>query len=169
MPKYVFSTLTASQKYPIYKKVPGRDMLVMESYVFINGGANLPTKVLVTPRGVVTEITDEEYERLQQSPGFQQHLENGFLSVEDKSHEIDKVVADLKPKDKSAPMIPEDFEEAGMKPPTTATMDAEEQDADNSAVRPTQRPVQAKVEKPDEEKSGRKRRGRPPGSKNKAS
>jgi len=171
MSRYVYSTLTANQKYPTWKKTPGRDIPTMQGYVLIRGGANLPSKVLVTPRGVVTKITDEQYEQLRESPGFKQHLENGFLSVEDKPHDVDDVVSDLKEKDTSAPMTPKDFENAGQKPPTTAAPNADERDADNSSVRATQRPAQAKTEtkKPEGEKSERKRRGRPPGSKNKAS
>ena len=169
MSKYVFSTLTANQKYPTWVKVSGRDLPVMQGYVLIRGGANLPPKTLVTPRGVMTKITDEEYGRLRESPGFKQHLENGFLSVEDKPHDIDEVVADLKEKDTSAPMTPKDFEDAGQKAPTTAAPNAEGQGADNSTVRSTQRPAQAKTEKPEVETPERKRRGRPPGSKNKAS
>ena len=169
MSKYVFSTLTANQKYPTWAKVPGRDIPIMQGYVLIHGGANLPSKVLVTPRGVLTEITDEQYGRLKESPGFKQHLENGFLSVEAKPHDIDKVVSDLEEKDTSAPMTPKDFEDAGQKPPTTAAPVDDERDADNSSVRATQRPAQAKTEKPEVEKPERKRRGRPPGSKNKAS
>jgi len=169
MGKHVFSTLTASQKYPTWKQVPGRDLPVMEGYVLIHGGANLPSKILVTPRGVHTAITDEQYEQLRESPGFKQHLANGFLSVEDKPYDVDDVVAELKEKDTSAPMTPKDFEDAGQKPPTTAPPSTDEQEADNSSVRSTQRPAQAKTEKPEVEKTERKRRGRPPGSKNKAS
>lgn len=168
MGKYIFSTMTASQKYPIWAKTPGRDLPTMQSYVLIRGGANLPSKTFVTPRGVCTPVTDEEYEQLQQSPGFLFHLKGGFLSVEDKPHDIDEVVSNLKEKDTSAPMTPKDFEDAGQKPPTTATQTADEAGADNSSVRSTQRPAQAKTEKPEGDEPARKRRGRPPGSKNKA-
>lgn len=169
MSKYVFSTLTANQKYPTWKKVPGRDIPTMQGYVLIRGGANLPSKVLVTPKGVMTPVTDEEYEQLKESPGFLQHLKGGFLTVEDKAYDIDKVVSDLEEKDTSAPMTPKDFEDAGQKAPTTAAPNDDERDADNSTVRSTQRPAQAKTEKSEDEKPERKRRGRPPGSKNKAS
>ena len=172
MSKYVFSTLTANQKYPTWEKIRGRDLPVMRGYVLIHGGANLPPKTLVTPKGVMTRITDEQYAQVRESPGFKQHLENGFLSVEDKPHDIDEVVSNLKEKDTSAPMTPKDFEGAGQKPPTTAApnadeRDADERDADNSTVRSTQRPAQAKTEKPEDEKPERKRRG-PGRPKNKA-
>ena len=168
MSKYVFSTLTANQKYPTWTKVHGRDLPNMESYVLIRGGANLPPKTLVTPKGVMTKITDEQYGRLRESPGFKQHLENGFLSVEDAPHDVDDVVSGLKEKDTSAPMVPKDFEDDGRKSPTTAAPSANDRDADNSTVGATQRPAQAKTEKPEGETPERKRRGRPPGSKNKA-
>ena len=73
-------------------------------------------------------------------------------------------------------MTSKDFEDAGQKPPTTAAPNADDRDADTSSVRSTQRPTQAKTEKPEDEnpekpegeKTERKRRGRTPGSKNKA-
>ncbi len=158
MPKFVVSTLTASQKYPIYTKIPGRDLPNMESYVFIYGGANLPTKVLVTPAGAVTPLTDEEYDRVKETPGFKLHRENGFLTVLDSEPNVDEVAADLEEKDTSAPMVPKDFEDAGTKPPTSASPNSD--DADNSSVRSTQRPAQAKAKKADA-KPKRARRGRP--------
>ena len=141
MGKYIYSTLTASQKYPIWIRTPGRDIPRIQSYVLIHGGANLPSKVLVTPRGVVTSISDDEFERLIQCPGFQQHVDNGFLVVEDREYDPDSVAENMEPKDFSAPMVPEDFEADGVKPPTLATDEPSEPDL--SRVSATQRPTQA--------------------------
>lgn len=186
MGKYIFSTLTASQKYPIYEKVPGRDIPRMSSYVLIHGGANLPSKVLVTPRGVMTSISDEQFERLNQCSSFQKHVNGGYLTVEDRSYDPDEAAEDMEPKDSSAPMVPEDFEAAGTDPPTTGAVDQEELDMGH--VGTTQRPAQAAARTPEEKraaekakaaedkaaakkraaddkedaKSPRKRRGRPP-------
>lgn len=168
MSMYIFSTLTASQKYPIWVRTKGHDIPRIDSYVLVHGGANLPSKVLVTPRGVMTTISDEEYDRLKDSPGFKQHVENGFLTVEDKPHDPDNVAGEMQPKDTSAPTVPEDFEKAGQKPPTTGDATIEEPNA--STVSSTQRPAQAAVTEKaatDAEKPARRRRGRPPGSKNK--
>ena len=155
--KYVFSTCTASQKYAVYSKVPGRDMPVMEGYVLIHGGANLPTKQLVTPKGVMTHITDEEFEMLQRCPVFKTHVDGGFITVEDVAYDLEDVVGNMEPRDSSAPMIPADFEEADLKPPTTGSV----RDDDFATVRATQRPAQAtgKKDKGEKPKATRRRRG----------
>lgn len=119
MSVFVYSTLTGSHKYPIYRKRrEGGDTLPqMESYVLIHGGANLATKHLVTPKGVVTKITDDEYERLKASPAFDRHLKRGYLTIEDYDYTVDEIAADMTPKDGSAPLTPDDY---GNDAPTTA-------------------------------------------------
>lgn len=140
MAKYVFSTLTAPHKYPIYIKIEGRDLQTMASYVLIHGDANLPSKVLVTSQGAMTKVTDEQYAQLQRCPAFGRHEDRGFITVEDAPHDLSEVVENMEEKDTSAPMAPEDFENAGIKPPQTDIPSEEE--ADNSTVRSTQRPAQ---------------------------
>ena len=168
MGKYIFSTSTANQKYPIYRDTGDKGLSVIKSYVLIHGGANLPSKVLVTPKGVMTSITDDEWDRLQKSSSFQKHRKRGFLTVEDAPTDADEVAGDMESRDKSAPMTRADFEDIGIKPPETSKSEA---DLDNTRVRATQRPTLAKVEEPDargepkaeepkaEKPSGRKRRG----------
>ncbi len=169
--KYIFSTLTGSQKYPLWARVAGNDMPRMKNYVFIQGGANLPSKVLVTPKGVATKITDEEFDRLNQCPAFQKHVDNGFLTVEDLPQDADEVAEDMEPKDTSAPKVAADFEAGGKKPPTTG--EAMSDEPGTASVNSSQRPAQAeKAEKAEKAESSpeppaRRRRGRPPGSKNK--
>lgn len=154
MSKYIFSTLTASQKYPIWIRTPGRDMPTMQSYVRIQGGANLPSKVFVTPLGVMTVISDDEFERVTQCPGFQQHVDNGFLIVEDHPYELDSVIEDMEAKDSSAPMVPEDFEAEGLKAPSVAAVDQSE--IDSSRVGATQRSSQAATQLSEEKAKAEK-------------
>lgn len=165
MSKYIYSTLTAANIYPTYRRVPGRDLPVEADRVCIQGGANLPSKVFVTPKGVLTVVTDEEFDRLNESKAFKRHVDGGYLVCEDGPHDVAEVAADMTEKDKSAPMVPEDFTAAGQKPPTTASSPNSEE-ADNSTVRSAQRPAQAstkaKAEKAeDAPKTGRRKRGRP--------
>lgn len=154
MGKYIFSTLTASQKYPLWARTPGRDIPHMVSYVLIHGGANLPSKVLVTPRGVMTPVSDEQYKCLTRCSGFQNHLKNGYLKVEDQPFNPDIVAENMKSKDSSAPMVPEDFEESGTTPPSLATSD--ESEPDLSAVNPTQRSAQAATKTAEEKAAAEK-------------
>lgn len=114
---YVYSTATASGSYCHYEKVPsnpdnrgapGHNKLLKK--VTINGGANVATKHLVTPRGAVTEVSDEDLEFLMQHAAFKRHMEAGFLSVDKKKVDPDKKALDMTPEDDSAPVTPKDFE-----------------------------------------------------------
>ncbi len=142
MSVFIYSTLTGSHKYPIYRKQrEGGDTLpTMESYVLIHGGANLATKHLVTPKGVVTKITDEEYERLKSNLAFGRHLKRGYLTVEDYDYTVDEVVADMTPKDGSAPLTPDDY---GDSAPTTA--EATPEPVAQTDVRPNKQTAEPSV------------------------
>ncbi len=93
MSKYVYSTLTSSQ---VYRDQDG-------NRVTITGGANSPNKHMLTPRGVVTKVTDEQAETLEKSKLFQRHKKAGFIEVSSMRKDADKVANDLEPEDKSAP------------------------------------------------------------------
>ena len=118
MTKHVFCTLAADMVYAAWKKGPdGRAVeQVHEQSVHINGGAGIASKHLVTPRGVHTAISDEQYALLQSNPTFQLHEANGFIKVEDSEADVDKVVADMTARDESAPLVPQDFPEDGPQP-----------------------------------------------------
>jgi hypothetical protein len=107
--KYVFSTLTASNTYT--KTVPGGgDMPVTERAVTIKGGSNLPSKHMLTSIGYMTEVTDEDYEWLAQHPVFKLHMENGFIKVENKKADAEKVATEMETRDQSAPLVDADFD-----------------------------------------------------------
>lgn len=97
---YIYSTLTGDQLY----STKAGDVLV-------NGGANLATRrTLDTPRGVVTEITEAQYEALKSdSLSFAKHIENGFVTADTKKAEANEVAKGLEPKDKSAQKTEKDL------------------------------------------------------------
>jgi len=109
---FVLSTLSNAQNYTIYRKTqnkPGvRDQgpRVVVGQVKINGGANIANKALVTPKGVVTEVTADQLKTLEACTSFQKHKDRGFITVLDKDprHEVEKVAKDMTEKDKSAPL-----------------------------------------------------------------
>lgn len=90
---YIYSTLTAAQSY-------GTSL----GPIMINGGANLATRrTLDTPRGVVTTITDEQFQALKsESLAFASHIENGFITADTKKSDANDVADDLAGKDGSA-------------------------------------------------------------------
>lgn len=109
---YVYSTLTAPQHYVEYNPLPeGAQVRTVAKGVHIKGGANLANKFLQTPRGIVTIITPEEYGFLKQCDAFQLHVKNGYITVDETKRDPEKVAEkELKPRDESAPLRPQDYE-----------------------------------------------------------
>lgn len=106
---YVYSTMTAGVTYVTYVN-SGNDLPEIAHKVHIAGGANVATKHLVTPRGVVTEVSDTDLEHLISNEIFQRHMKNGFIIVDTIKVDPEVKVADMEQADSSAPMVPEDFE-----------------------------------------------------------
>lgn len=113
---YVYSTLSCNNIYRSYKATS--DLPVAGDEVLIKGGANIATKNLVTPRGVVTEIDENQLQLLQNDEVFKLHQKNGFIKIEEKLVDAEVVAADMDSRDQSAPLTPEDYtgNEAGAKP-----------------------------------------------------
>ena len=89
---YVYSTLTASQVY---------------DGVFVAGGANCPNKYMLTPRGVATQVTDEQVAILRANALFKLHESNGYVSIDGRKIDADKKAKDMNHSDKSAPLTEE--------------------------------------------------------------
>ncbi|ENU3061690.1 hypothetical protein MLT67_12195 [Escherichia coli] len=116
MEHYIYSTLTGSQAYQVYQK-GGGDLPIAERAILVAGGANLADKNFITPKGVVTTVSDEDLALLEQNPVFQLHKSNGFIVVEAKPAPVEKVVSDMEARDESAPLTENDFISKGQKPP----------------------------------------------------
>lgn len=106
---YIYSTLTADQIYTSYKTSPN-GVPTATSKVLIKGGANLMTKHMVTPRGVVTEVTAEELAELRNNEVFKLHQANGFIQVSEAKTDVEKAVSDMAGRDQSAPLVEQDEE-----------------------------------------------------------
>ena len=110
MTYYIYSTLTCSQNYCDYYPSPDQHILPqVKSKIHIAGGHGVAGKHLITPRGVVTKITDEQYEILSGNPEFQLHMKNGFITAEKHKIEPEKAIRAMENKDKSAPLTPNDY------------------------------------------------------------
>lgn len=117
MSYYIYSTLTQTTSYAFYKKLLDKnDLHEVEREIVIKGGAGVADKNFITPNGVVTKVTDEEHELLKTHPVFQLHVKNGFIIAQKSHSDIDSVVRKMEPRDRSAPIRPEDCEKMGMKP-----------------------------------------------------
>lgn len=89
---YIYSTLSSAV---VYRTTHGD--------VKINGGANIPDKHLYTPYGVVTKVTDDQYEGLKAHYLFQMHESNGFVTADSAKEDADEVASNMTGRDDSAP------------------------------------------------------------------
>lgn len=121
---YVYSTLAADTRYTVYAKTVS-DLPVASNGVLIKGGAGVANKHFVTHRGTVTEVTDEELALLESNPVFKRHVAGGYVSVDKKRVDVEKVVSDMTGRDVSAPIVPQDYdaEQAGAIPAEVASED----------------------------------------------
>jgi len=104
---YVYSTLASDVNYTNH--VPGGGDLPIElPPVHIKGGAGVANDRFVTPRGVATEIDEEQLAYLRANEVFKMHEKNGFIEVSESKVDPDIVAADMTGRDNSAPIVPQD-------------------------------------------------------------
>lgn len=119
MGKYICSNLASDKTFVEYHqlKTSANDLPVKKKAVTIKGGSGIANKHFITPRGIVTEVTDSECEFLEKHIAFKRQVSRGFLEVLNKSPSTataEKISSDLK-EDNSAPITPEKLEKAGKK------------------------------------------------------
>ncbi len=112
MSQYVYSTLTCDNEYADYVK--NGDQQSIAHKVLIKGGHGVMNKNFMTPLGVVTEVSDEDMAFLMRNDHFKFHMDGGFIKVEKKKMETEKVAADMKRRDKSSPIVPSDYAPGGL-------------------------------------------------------
>ncbi len=115
----IYSTLAASVRYEGHEP-SGNDILKVTYSILILGGANVADKHFLTPKGVVTPVTPEEFAQLESNDLFNMHVTNGYITHETKQKSVDDVVADMATDDKSAPLTPNDYVLEGKEPPVVA-------------------------------------------------
>lgn len=104
---YIYSTLSSDQLYTSFKATPNGVPLATAK-ILIRGGANIMTKALITPRGVVTEVTAEELAELNRNDLFKLHKQNGFITVSDEKKDVEVAVSEMVGRDESAPIVEQD-------------------------------------------------------------
>lgn len=108
---FVFSTLATDVMYVEWLQ-GGADLPMQGRKVTIKGGTGVADSRIVTPIGVGTEVDEDDLPWLETVPQFQHHVKEGHIRVERKSADPEKVAADMKLRDRSAPLTPSDFENA---------------------------------------------------------
>lgn len=122
MKYFVFSTLSTSMIYQEW--LPGGgDLPIAGRKVLIRGGAGVANKHIITPKGVMTEVTEGEVGILKNDKVFQLHERNGFVRVESKAYEVERVVPDMEAQDESAPLTPADFTDPNAPAPAGVDVD----------------------------------------------
>lgn len=110
MSYYIYSTLTNDQNYVDYERPSDKNMLpLVKSKIFIKGGTGVSNKHFITPRGTVTQVSDEEYSILEKNLEFQKHVKGGHIKAEKRAYAPEKVASDMESSDKSAPLTPENY------------------------------------------------------------
>ncbi len=111
---YVVNTASAGTDYNFEKTLPNGLSQVVKT-ISINGGANVASKNLVTPEGVLTEVSGADLELLKTHPVFKKEQEMGFVKI---VHTEKVNVKGMEAKDASAPVVKSDAEERGFRPST---------------------------------------------------
>lgn len=132
MTVYVLSKMTSPVSYRTYRMIgdvnskQGPLPVPNEDAVIIRGRAGLPSQkggfgestqdingnVLWTPQGVVTALTDDEYERVKGHWLFEKHLKGGYLAivkpdVAENHKKVKTIVEDMAGQDPSAQLTKE--------------------------------------------------------------
>lgn len=115
MAVYVYSTLSNNQLYCAYERNP-QGANIMTHKVLINGGANVAKgKHIITKQGIVTKISDSDYEFLKTNQTFLDHKKKGYFEIHKIKTPIKMIVKDMKPDDESAPLTPKKCKEQKLK------------------------------------------------------
>lgn len=102
---HVFSTLATDVTYVEWKD-SGNDLKMRGREVTIKGGTGVANDRFVTPLGIATEVDDADLAVLENDSVFKMHKANGFVRIEKKSADPEKVAADMKLNDPSSPLTP---------------------------------------------------------------
>lgn len=114
--KFITSKLSTSVNYTFYTKGPNNINVITDTITLKGGADVINKKTLQTPSGVVTELTDDQLEKLKTHPVFKKHLENGYVEILSTEKEAAKADKDLK-EDKSKQLTPKDYTKKGKKAP----------------------------------------------------
>lgn len=117
---YVLSKLANNQIYTKFAKGQNGLNLIVKQ-VAIKGGADVTNKNLVTPQGIVTEVSSDDLEVLKENKDFQRHLDKGLVNYFAAKPNIEKK-AELMQKDNSRQLTKDDYKKKAKTEPTTGEL-----------------------------------------------
>lgn len=115
--KMILSTLTAPQDVVLTRKTESGALEIVKT-ITLKGGANVIDRhTLITPQGVITELSDDDFDLLEHTAFYKRMKSRGFLRpVEAKETAEDTQKAGMERKDNSAQKTEEDFPDEETKP-----------------------------------------------------
>ncbi len=115
MSNYIYSTLPTDYAFAIYEQQPdGTAKPVV--HVFVRGGAQMAIQAgagFDTPLGIVTQVTDDELALLQKDFTFNHFVTNGFMIVDSKKVDVEKVAGNMNTNAPSTPASEQDILDIG--------------------------------------------------------
>lgn len=109
MTSFVTSRLAGGVNYAFYQKGPNGINTVYKTICIKGGSDVVDKKTLLTPQGVVTEVSKEDLALLETNPVFKMHVENGYITITDNEKAANKAGEKLEV-DKSSQITDEDYE-----------------------------------------------------------
>lgn len=134
--KYVASKLSYEQEFTFYAPNAGGGPAIRTGGITVKGGCNVRDQhTLVLPTdGVLTEISDEDAERLAAHPVFKLYERNGAMKIVGSERDGRRAARDLFEKDGSAQLTEKDFRKKGRRPPkAVAQAKAEDDESEEGA------------------------------------
>lgn len=136
MSHYVYSTATNSMFYVDYvpDTTKNSGYNTIRKKVLIKGGHGVASRFgnagaignVYTPKGIVTEVSDEDMEFLLKDQNFQRHVKAGFMTYEKRQVSAEKMAENMAEKDGSAQITPQDFVDGEYSSESTATYKKDE-------------------------------------------
>jgi hypothetical protein len=110
---YIYSTLTCDNFYPVFAdKSNPQALSVIKKKILVKGGHGVATyRGIQTPQGIVTVVSEEDLAILEAHPAFKKHRAAGFVTVDKKDVKPEIMAKNMEPKDGSAQITPDDFEQ----------------------------------------------------------
>ena len=111
MSNYIYSTAPTDYAFAIYQKQPDGSNHAIH-HIFVKGGGSMPSPHGLgfhTPLGVVTEVSDSDLEALKKDWTFNHFVSQGFMTIDSKKVDVDKIAGDMNINVPSAPVSESDI------------------------------------------------------------